>query len=120
VRCPHSRGDGALTGELLSSTGSVSCPLVTGFSLIPPDGAPPPWGFALPGPARVPEVTASGLALEAADALLLVEEAAHRLPGLRPTARPLHTRVRDAAARALLSASGAPTTRAGLLPPHQG
>jgi len=69
----------------------------------------PPWGFALPDPARVPEVMVSGLALEAADAPLLAEVVAHFLPGPLPAVRPPHTRVHAAAARAPLSVSGAPT-----------
>jgi len=86
VRCPHSRGGGALTGELSSSTGGVPGLLVTGSSLVSPDGAPPLWGFALSDPARVMEVMVSGLALEAANALLLAEVVASLLPSPPPAA----------------------------------
>jgi len=124
VRCPHSREGGVLTGGLANSTGGVIGLLVTGISslcssLISPDGAPPRGVFALSDPARVPEVMASDLALETADALLLIEVVSHPLPNLLLAARPLHTLVCVAAAHASLSASGAPTT-GGLLPLHPG
>jgi len=68
--------------------------LVTGSSLIcssliSPDGAltpPLPWGFALKDPAWVPEVMVSGWALEAVDALLLVEVLVRFLQSLPPVA----------------------------------
>jgi len=110
LRCPLSRGGSALTGGLPSFTGDVFCLISAVSSLVSSDEAPPPWGFALPDPARVLEVVASGLALEAADALSLLEVVAHLSPSLRPVARPLHTLVRGAAVPASLFASWAPTT----------
>jgi len=116
VRCPRSKEGGVLTGGLSSSTGGVTGLSVTGISslccsLVSLDGAPPGGeGFALPDPVWVPEVMASDLALETADALPLMEVVSHLLPSLLPAARPLHTLVRVAAAHVLLSASGAPTT----------
>jgi len=88
VRCPRSRGGGALTGRLssgggaltgglLSSTGGVTgLLLTTGVSsscsfLNSLDGAPPRGGFALPESKQVPEVVALDLALGAMSALLL-------------------------------------------------
>jgi len=70
-------------------------------------------GFALPDPFQVPEVMALGLALETADALLLVEAVFHLLPSPLLAARPLHILARVAAAHTLLSASWAPTTGGG-------
>jgi len=72
---------------------------------------PFPWGgFALPDPSQVPEVMGLGLALEMADALLLMEAVFHLLPSPLPAARPLHTLARTTATHALWSASGALTT----------
>jgi len=52
---------------------------------------------------------ALGLALEMADALVLMEVVFHLLPSPLPAARPLHTLVRVAVTHALFPASGAPT-----------
>jgi len=96
VCCPRFRESGVLTGGLLSSTGGVTGLLVTGVSLfcsslISLDGAPSSGGFALPDPFQVPGVMALGLALEMADALLLMEVVFHLLPSPLPAAPPLHT-----------------------------
>jgi len=97
VRCPHFREGGVLTGGLSSSTGGVTGLLVTGSSpicsslIFPGWSSSPGGGFALPDPARDPEVMVSDLALETADTLLLVEVVFRFLPNLPLAAQPPHT-----------------------------
>jgi len=76
--------------------------------------------FALPSPYLDLEVSVAGLALEveglalgAVGALPLAEVAFFALPSPLSAALPLHTLGHIAAARALLSASWAPTTEGG-------
>jgi len=61
-------GGGVLTGELLRSTGVISCfpsVVISSSLLFSPDGAPPVGGgFALPEVSPVPEVVVAALELD--------------------------------------------------------